>query len=483
MLNKRRNSRFCNKICRSKCTFKIVSLNFSLVSLRTLGATKRKIMINRLADSKFLTWISDDSLTEDFNLLQAFLGNYSPEFEDFFDLFLNPHEEFSKQRKLAKLKEKTENPMHKLTLNKTLATFFKLKNMPNYLSRREFKDLIWTHFNLPSIFVTTLMNQIDERNTRLSHKHQKVKFVAVQNYFGTNFKDKTIDDLLVFLITGRMDARFLTYSDFPSFIFDALESYQIKEFEDPKMYSSFVDYVITKLFIAFDPENKGRIERRNFKMDRFIKTLNAVAIPEHFLVVYKIYRDLCDDSGILTVDSLCKYDHHRILKPIVERFLNVIHTPAKQRADPTVGKKITFITFVYYITFLEDKGSNSALNVWFRVCDNDCDGIISISEIQELYEMQIKEIKARDKNDEEYDTFDMVLPRILDMIDSNSTKVTRMVLSNSKKWVHFFNMLIDPAMFNDYELLDPVSNVVDHIIIKSELWDSFINHFIKKFGI
>ena len=77
----------------------------------------------------------------------------------------------------------------------------------------------------------------------------------------------------------------------------------------------------------------------------------------------------------------------------------------------------------------------------------------------------------------------MVLPRILDMIETNTTKITRLVLKNSKKWVHFFNMLIDPVLFNDFDLLDPLSNVVDHIVIKSELWDSFINHYIKKYGI
>ena len=440
-------------------------------------------MIERISDAKFLSWISDDSLSEDFNLLNAFLEHYSPEFDDFFELFLNPHEEFSKQRKLAKLKERTENPMHKLTLNKTLLTFFKLKNMPKYLSRKEFKDMIWTHFNLPEIFVTTLINQIDEKNIGLSHKRQKVKFSSVQAYFGKNFKDKTIDDLLVFLITGKIDCQYLTYSDFPNFIYDALENYQRKDFENPMIYSSFVDYVITKIFIAFDPENKGRIERRNLKMDRFIKTLKTVAIPEHFLVVYKIYNDLLDDTNTLTIDGLCRYDHHRVLRPIIQRFVDVIYTPAKQRKDPILSNKITFITFVYFITFLEDKGSISALNVWFRVCDNDCDGVISISEIQDLYEMQIKEFKSKDKTDEQYDTFEMVLPRILDMIESNTTKITRSVLKNSKKWVHFFNMLIDPVLFNDFDLLDPISNVVDHIVVKSELWDAFINHYIKKYGI
>ena len=111
-------------------------------------------------------------------------------------------------------------------------------------------------------------------------------------------------------------------------------------------------------------------------------------------IVYKIYKDLRSGSkSYITVDDLVRYDKKRICKEIVVRFLQVLNTPTKNTCHPVTSNKVSFVTFVYYITFLEDKGSLSALNVWFRVCDDDGDGIISISELEELYNMQIKQIK------------------------------------------------------------------------------------------
>ena len=428
-------------------------------------------MQQRIGEAKFLNWMSDDSLSDDFKLLRMFINEKSNDYSNFFNLFLNPNQKYLLQKTLTKVGN--HNSLVKLTLNKTISAILKLKNEETHLSRSKFIDFIQSYFAIPELLATTLMCMIQPKNAGIPQEKQRVRFSSVQKFFAKHFLNKTIDDVLIFLITGSTDTEYVVFEQLPVFLYECLDKYHKKDLTNDKLYSSFIDYVIVKLFIVFDVENKGRIDRKCLTMDSFIKALEAVSIPEHFLVVYKIYKELgAGKKSAITIDDLCRYDKRRICRPVVERFLTVINTPTKKGYTAPATDKVSFVTFVYYITMLEDKGSISALNVWFRVCDDDCDGLISVAEMEELYNMQIKEIKEMGSG--EYDTFEMVLPRIMDMINTSKSSLSRSDIRKSNKWQYFFNMLLDPKIFDDYDLSDPLLSYVESVQVNTSLWDDFI---------
>jgi Ca2+-binding EF-hand superfamily protein len=209
--------------------------------------------------------------------------------------------------------------------------------------------------------------------------------------------------------------------------------------------AQFARFIITRLFLLYDPEFRGRITWRNFQAHDFLAAMRQVARFEQFHVAYQQFLELDTNlSNGIARGEFEKYDSERIHPKVMARVWRRLVGDAPF---------MSFAEFAVFVLVLEDKAALASLNFWFAICDLDDDGVLSLSEMQQLYQYQKRRLKRLSFEPEK---FRRLIPQVLDMVGSPDGVLTRGTLKASGQWAGFFNFLIDSKRFSEWDFQDPL---------------------------
>jgi len=117
-----------------------------------------------------------------------------------------------------------------------------------------------------------------------------------------------------------------------------------------------------------------------------INLVNDYFSYEHFYVIYCKFWELdMDHDFLLSRDDLLRYANHSLTYRIVDRIFQGI--PRKLSSnDPD---KMGYEDFIWFLLAEEEKGSDTALEYWFRCCDMDGDGLLTSQDLLHFYQEQL----------------------------------------------------------------------------------------------
>lgn len=449
---------------------------------------KRKVnFMERLVDAQFLLWISSKKNELDFELLNEFNKNFSQDNSIIDKCFLNNVRKEVILKEIDTMKGGVKNFYYKQSLswnvNKIYFDIMKMNKIERKTNLQSILRSLMGTLGLPNFLLDNLIDLISKTlNTR------RIGLKTIASFLKNNVENLTVSDLFFYIITGNPNASTLT----PKALLTVITGYvsNKNEFksimENEKSFSNFIDYIIVRFLIIYDPELRGRVERRRIKAEQIESDLDEIACIEDFEAVYDMYSELKPaKEDFLKPEDLCRYDDRRISSFIINRF-------ARYMKKGNTSKGFAFKDFVFFVSFLEDKSSAASLNFWFKICDLDDDGVLSFTEIEELYSQQkkhaksfyeIKNDKLRDDKPLTYsnavstykpEKFKNVLPQIIDMLGPKK-EYKLSDIRNSKCWGQFFSILVD-GLVDDWRYRDPMYEWMNGILPSvSSQWKRFIS--------
>jgi serine/threonine-protein phosphatase 2A regulatory subunit B'' len=286
------------------------------------------------------------------------------------------------------------------------------------------------------------------------------------------------------LAVGRHDRGYIVPGDLDVFaraIVVTHPSLAFLQAEGP-FQERFIEFVITRAFFVMDPELRGTVTLRQFRqVDLAGMFARAEAIDDvnsdhgifnyqHFYVTYCKFWDLDGDSdGYVSKNDLLKFNESAISPKIIERFMAAPFFPRAGTWRDNVG----FRGFSYFMICTEDKSSPTAVRFWFRLCDLDDDGLLSIREIEELYEVQHERMRITGN---ETIPFGDILRQLIDMVKpAQPGFVSLKDLMRSKMADMFFSTLFDLQKFLLREYQMPSMNpALDERTKHLTPWELFV---------
>ena len=285
------------------------------------------------------------------------------------------------------------------------------------------------------------------------------------------------------IIIGPISDRdFVFPQDFSPFVQSIVETHESLKFlkEEITFQEKFIDFIVTRCFYILDPDLRGSANLIQFrKVDvagLFYKAEQMSDVNEahhifnyqHFYVAFCKFWDLdVDSDGLISKDELMKFNDSGISQIIIERFFHSSFYPRSS----TKKSLIDFTSFVYFLISSEDKTNKTSINFWYKICDTDDDGILSIYEIEKLYENQYSQMQIQGH---ETIPFDDILKQLIDMIKPlNNSYFTIEDLEKSKMADVFFNTLFDLPKFMNREYQSP-SNINDESTKGLTPWEIYV---------
>jgi serine/threonine-protein phosphatase 2A regulatory subunit B'' len=121
----------------------------------------------------------------------------------------------------------------------------------------------------------------------------------------------------------------------------------------------------------------------------------------------------------------------------------------------------------------EDKTNLTSINFWYRLCDLDDDGVLSLHEISQLYALQYERMGITGN---ETIPFLDILRQLIDAINpADASVVTIADLLASKQAPVFFNTLVDLQKFLVHEYQAPqFDQDADELARKLTPWEFYI---------
>jgi serine/threonine-protein phosphatase 2A regulatory subunit B'' len=384
----------------------------------------------RLSDSAFLLWISSPELSRDFEFLEQFLKTDCTNV-DFIPKFLSPDW-------IPSFYRSTSIPPQK--------PFASLYRPTHPISLELFTRILGDRYSIPSFFAKPVMARIDPKILKRGSVAIKFSdFLCLASVLDHGSRESKLFGLLA----AEPDRDFILLGDLAPFIIQYLKDRS--EFESVigniPVCAQFARFIITRLFLVYDPQRRGKITWRSFQRVDFLATLKSVARFDQFHVAYQQFLTLDKEhNNGISLREFENYDSNRIHPKVIARIWQLLP------GDKT-GDFLSFADFAMFLVMLEDKSSAASLNFWFAVCDLDEDGVLSLSEMRQLYHWQKQQLKRLSFEPEK---FKRLLPQVLDMIGSADGSVARSDLEVSGHWPTLFNFLIDSKRFSEWEFTDPL---------------------------
>ena len=407
----------------------------------------RQCIIERVFSAEFLQWVSSPQFDKDFENLKVQMESGYPNYQKFISTFLSGVPASCNVLML----EKSENiqQFYFPHNNQHLSPFKDLYSLNYKIDRNIMSNILIERYKLPSFFSVPLMIQINPKSMQPNHKY--IRFSSLIP-LGEILDLKEDQNLIYSIITHNKGRNYAIADDFGFYIVSYLQS-------NPKFNiclkntnecSIFSRYILMNLIIIYDPEFRGRVTRQNFVSHDFIQVLDEISNFDKFHEIYQIFEALdIQKKDSLSFKDLLSYDHKRIHPKVLERVWKFL--PGKK-----VNDRITFADFVIFVILLEEKDLQASLNFWFRVCDLEEDGILSLGEMKIWFQYQKQMLKLMNTDTEK---FKELVPQIMDMMGSNATHWTRSQIKESGSWPRLFNILIDPKLFYGYfEMREDMAN-------------------------
>lgn len=315
-------------------------------------------------------------------------------------------------------------------------------------------NLLSTYCRLPRCFAPVLLKTRDFSGDGL-------KTFWRQYLYGRDSNER------FFKIIVANDRDFIFPSDLTPFVRAIVETHSSLLFlkDEALFQEKFIDFIVTRCFYHMDSELRGTAGLQQFrKMDLAAIFYNAERMPDvndshhifnyqHFYVAFCKFWDLdADSDGFITKDDLLKFNDSGISPIIIERFFKSSFYPRSSNRKQTLD----FTSFTYFLMSSEDKTNATSINFWYKLCDLDEDGIMSLKEIEELYLDQFERMRITGN---ETIPFEDILRQLMDMIDPEDPAVVTIAdLTRSKMADVFFNSLFDLQKFLIREYQFPLVN-------------------------
>ena len=441
----------------------------------------------RLFDSFFLEFISNANLSPDFDLLKKMINENSAS-EDNIEQFLKnqitpsspPRKSIPRgspvlsPRKVVQVRNSFDRS---ITLDAdesaeaTIPAFYPVKSgaAEHYLESlypptekinlKTLTSILKTKLNLPGFFALPFMVSLEPQIMKT--RKFEIPYSLFLEFAVPKLESCQLHEKVFNIMIGRNKRNYLIQSDFAPYFAALIHTHPSLKFleSEPALQSSFAKCIIARTFYALDPELRGRITKRALANSNFCDCLLAVDIAndvsdvtdffsyEHFYVIFtKMWQLDTDEIGKITLEQLASYDGGRIPLQLCQRFVDLV--PGPKEPDT-----VTFFDFVYFIMAVEDKKTETALRLWYKVCDLDDDGIISFHELDQLYKMQKEK---EEKNGMDPVPYRYVLSQMLDLVGEVTDGITMSQLRAISNRDLFWNTFVDFKKFNQSEFKDPL---------------------------
>lgn len=244
----------------------------------------------------------------------------------------------------------------------------------------------------------------------------------------------------------------------------------------------FIEFIITRCFYQMDSNLRGTVGLKSFRKINLARIfLNAERMADlndshhifnyqHFYVTFCRFYDLdSDNDGFITKDDLMKFNEYGISPIIIERFFDSKFYPRSANRKETID----FTSFTYFLISCEDKMNATSINFWYKLCDLEDDGVLSMKEMETLYNDQLERMRITGN---ETIRFDDIIKQLMDMVDPiDPAFVTTTDLIRSKMSDVFFNSLFDLQKFLIREYQFPLVNPsLDEFTRQLTPWDIYV---------
>lgn len=332
----------------------------------------------------------------------------------------------------------------------------KIYPLKKIITPKILQNLLVDHLGLPSFFALPFMVTLNP--LILETRVLNIQYSEFQWFAIPKLEHATLPEKVFRIFLGNNKRDYLIKSDIIPYIASLVNSHPSISFleQEPTYQSSFIRCIITRIFYELDPEMRGKIYFSKLSNSNFCDCLLAVDKAddvsdvsdffsyEHFYVLMSKFWEIdVDEKNVLTIEQLSEYDNNRIPLILCKRLMYQLNPKYNPKA-------ITFTEFILFMLAVEDKSSETALRIWFNVCDFDGDGLLSMCEIRQLYKMQKEKMKS---NSMDVIKFRFVFSQLIDLFGPTFFKdgyVTISSLSRTKNWETFFNVLVDLKKFNEW---------------------------------
>lgn len=287
------------------------------------------------------------------------------------------------------------------------------------------------------------------------------------------------------LVVGDAARSTAVSSDLLPFVREIVRTHRSLEFlvDEPMFQEKFIDFIATRCFFIMDTELRGTVGLQHFrKMDLASVFYNAENMADvndsrhifnyqHFYVVFCKFWDIDGDSDeLISKNDLLRFNEFSISPVIAERLFRANFYPLSRNKRKNY---LDFTSFAYFLMSSEDKSNLTAINFWYKLCDLDDDGVLSIKEIEYLYDIQFERMK---NTGNETIPFDDIFRQLMDMINPNcQSYITIHDLVSSKMADVFFNTISDLQKFLMREYQYPLLNLdMDELTKDLSKWEIYV---------
>ncbi|KAI9346228.1 hypothetical protein BDR26DRAFT_125111 [Obelidium mucronatum] len=291
------------------------------------------------------------------------------------------------------------------------------------------------------------------------------------------------DHAIVFKIMQKSNMQnYLSPQDFQPIVDEVVQRHPGLEFLSTLavFQARYAETVITRIFYSKINNCNERMTLAEFRKHAFLELLIKLQLDDdinstrdvfsykHFYVIYCKFWELdTDHNMIIEASDMFRYGRGALTDMMMKR---VVSGYGKPLALGNASKKISYKDFIWFMLCVEDKRKVGSIEYWFRCLDVDSDGMLSLYELCEFYEQQVKRmIDFRMSEPWKLDDF---ICSLLDLIKPKNPNY--LTLSDLKRTPQnaalFFDMLFDLRKYDNHvRRIDPMYREMDDVWIEEEV--------------
>ncbi|XP_056599477.1 serine/threonine-protein phosphatase 2A regulatory subunit B'' subunit alpha [Triplophysa dalaica] len=297
---------------------------------------------------------------------------------------------------------------------------------------------------------------------------ERTGFVSVHSFIATWRKllHSCYDDASKFVyLLAKPGCSYLEQEDFIPLLQDIVDTHPGLTFlkDAPEFHSRYITTVIQRIFYTVNRSWTGKINMIELRRSNFLQTLALLEEEddinqitdyfsyEHFYVIYCKFWELDTDHDLfIDPKDLAKYNDHASSSRIIERLFSgaVTRGYSVQREG-----RMSYAEFVWFLISEEDKKNPTSIEYWFRCMDMDGDGVLSMYELEFLYEEQCERMEGMGI---EPLPFQDLLCQMLDLVKPECPgKITLRDLKHCRMAHIFYDTFFNLEKYLDHEQRDP----------------------------
>ncbi|XP_076011275.1 serine/threonine-protein phosphatase 2A regulatory subunit B'' subunit beta isoform X2 [Genypterus blacodes] len=285
-------------------------------------------------------------------------------------------------------------------------------------------------------------------------------------------------------LLAKPECNYLQQEDFVPFLQDVVRTHASLAFleEDADNKSQYITTVIQRIFYTVNRSWSGKITCPELRKSNFLECVSLLEQIEdtnqlseffpydHFYVIcYKFFELDTDSDTFINQWDLARHNNQAISLRMIERIFSGAVTRGEQVCKEG---KMSFADFVWFLISEEDKQTDTSVEYWFRCMDLDGDGVLSMYELEFLYEGQCHMLK---NSNFEPRPFEDLICELLDLVKPEvEGKITLRDLKRCKLAHVFFDTFINIYKYLDREQNDPYCTTSDKAVPELSDWERYV---------